>query len=157
MKSVCSCLSGTLGKVAGKSTKIYTVGIFTVVCGSFWRVDEIQNGGRCHGNQGAIFFKFIPNFKKLYSNVSCHIQICKQRYSVSKWLQLVCGSYCRVEKIQDGCRYHGNQGTKIMGWGDVCYCFAMALLVILPHNFVRSMSRRCLDQTLWKCHVKLCF
>jgi hypothetical protein len=29
---------------------------------------------------GAIFFLFIPNFKKLYSNVSCHIQICKQRY-----------------------------------------------------------------------------
>jgi hypothetical protein len=27
------------------------VGIFTVVCGSFWRVDKIENGGRCHGNQ----------------------------------------------------------------------------------------------------------
>jgi hypothetical protein len=40
--------------------------IFAVVCGSFWRVDKIQNGGRCHGNQGAIFFLFIPNFKKLY-------------------------------------------------------------------------------------------
>jgi hypothetical protein len=39
-----------------------------------------------------------------------------------------------------------------MGWGDVCYCFAMAILVIiiiLPHIFVRSISRRCLDQTLW--------
>jgi hypothetical protein len=36
-------------------------------------------------------------------------------------------------------------------WHDVCYCFAMAILVIiiiLPHIFVRSISRRCLDQTL---------
>jgi hypothetical protein len=29
------------------------VGISTVVCGSFWGVEQIQNGGRCHGNQGA--------------------------------------------------------------------------------------------------------
>ena len=40
-----------------------------------------------------------------------------------------------------------------MGWGDVRYCFAMAILVIiliiLPHIFVCSISRRCLDQTLW--------
>jgi hypothetical protein len=63
------------------------------VRGSFWRVDKIQNGRRCHGNQGAKIVKFIPNFKKLYSNVSCHMQICKQRYKVSKWLQLVCGSF----------------------------------------------------------------
>ena len=38
-----------------------------------------------------------------------------------------------------------------MGWGDVRYYFAMAILVliiILPHIFVRSISRRCLDQTL---------
>jgi hypothetical protein len=38
----------------------------------------------------------------------------------------------------------GNRGTKIMGWGDVRYCFAMAILVIiiiLPHIFVRSISR----------------
>jgi hypothetical protein len=39
---------------------------------------------------------------------------------------------------------------KIMGWGDVRYCFAMAILVIiliiiiLPHICVRSISRRCL-------------
>jgi hypothetical protein len=45
--------------------------------------------------------------------------------------------------------YHGNQGTKIMEWGDIRYCFAMAILVILPHIFVRHFSRRCLDQTLW--------
>jgi hypothetical protein len=38
-----------------------------------------------------------------------------------------------------------------MGWDDVRYCFAMAILVIIiiiPHIFVRSISRRCLDQTL---------
>jgi hypothetical protein len=36
------------------------VGISTVVCGSFWRVEQIQNGGRCHGNQGAKNVKFNP-------------------------------------------------------------------------------------------------
>jgi hypothetical protein len=30
------------------------------VCGSFWGLKKIQNGGRCHGNQGAIVFKPIP-------------------------------------------------------------------------------------------------
>ena len=39
-----------------------------------------------------------------------------------------------------------------MGWGDVRYCFAMAILVILiillPHIFAHSISRRCLDQTV---------
>ena len=46
----------------------------------------------------------------------------------------------------------GNRGTKIMGWGDVRYCFAMAILVLIinfPHIIVRSISRRYLDQTLW--------
>jgi hypothetical protein len=45
---------------------------------SVWQllgVEKIQNG-----NQGAKIVKFIPNFKKLYSNVSCHMQICKQIY-----------------------------------------------------------------------------
>ena len=38
------------------------VGISTVVCGSFWRVEQIQNGGRCHGNQGAwLWYKFRWN------------------------------------------------------------------------------------------------
>ena len=37
------------------------VGISTVVCGSFWGVENIQNGGRCHGNQGAKHVKFTPN------------------------------------------------------------------------------------------------
>ena len=62
--------------------------------------------------------------------------------------------------------YHGNRGIKIMGWSGVRYCFAMVILVliiILPHIFVCSISRRCLDQTLrnpvgisyamWSCAV----
>jgi hypothetical protein len=81
------------------------------VRGSFWHVDKIQNGGRCHGNQGAKIVKFIPNFKKLYSNVSCHMQI------------------CNIINFQIFYHYHGNRGTKMMGWGDVRYCFAMAILV----------------------------
>jgi hypothetical protein len=34
------------------------------VCGNFWRVDQIQNGERCHGNQGAkIVFVFTSTEK----------------------------------------------------------------------------------------------
>ena len=32
----------------------------------------------------------------------------------------------------------------------VMYCYSIILIIIiLPHIFVRSVSRRCLDQTLW--------
>jgi hypothetical protein len=41
---------------------IHFVGISTVVCGSFWGVETIQNGGRCHDNQGT---KWVPNTKIL--------------------------------------------------------------------------------------------
>jgi hypothetical protein len=34
------------------------------MCGSFWGVEQIQNGGRCHGNQGAKNVKFTPSFTK---------------------------------------------------------------------------------------------
>jgi hypothetical protein len=48
--------SETVGQTLKKNyffhqTSWNIVGIFTVVCGSFWRVDKIENGGRCHGNQ----------------------------------------------------------------------------------------------------------
>jgi hypothetical protein len=43
-----------------KSTLDSTIGISTVVCGSFWRVEQIQNGGRGHGNQGAKNVKLTP-------------------------------------------------------------------------------------------------
>jgi hypothetical protein len=39
------------------------------VCGSFRGLKKIQNGGRCHGNQGAKNVKFTPNFTKFCSNV----------------------------------------------------------------------------------------
>jgi hypothetical protein len=45
---------------------------------SVWQllgVEKIQNGSRCHGNQGAKNVKFTPNFTKFCSNVSCHIHI----------------------------------------------------------------------------------
>jgi cytochrome c553 len=38
-------------------------------------VEKIQNGGRCHGNQGAKNVKFTPNLTNFCSNVSCHIHI----------------------------------------------------------------------------------
>jgi hypothetical protein len=37
------------------------VGISTVVCGSFWGVENIQNGSRCHGNQGTKILRFGQN------------------------------------------------------------------------------------------------
>jgi hypothetical protein len=36
---------------------------------------KIQNGGRCHGNQGAKNVKFTPDSNNFCSNVSCHIHI----------------------------------------------------------------------------------
>ena len=67
----------------------------------------------------------------------------------SVWKLLACWSNSKW-------RYHGNRDTKIMGWGDVRYYFAMAILVIIilllsffRQKFVRHISRRCLDQTLW--------
>ena len=40
---------------------IHFVEIYTVACGSFWGgVEKIQNGGRCHGNQG---IKWPPKYK----------------------------------------------------------------------------------------------
>jgi hypothetical protein len=59
------------------------------------------------------------------------------------------GSFWRVDKIQNDVTME-TKVQKIMGWGDVRYCFAMAILfiilifIILPHIFVRSISRRCL-------------
>jgi hypothetical protein len=44
----------------------------------FWipfGVAKIQNGGRCHGNQGAKNVKFTPDSNNFCSNVSCHIHI----------------------------------------------------------------------------------
>jgi hypothetical protein len=47
------------------------------VCGSFWAVEQIQNGGRCHGNQGAKNVKRKPysgsilqGFVKFYQGIS---------------------------------------------------------------------------------------
>jgi hypothetical protein len=45
---------------------------------SVWQllgVAKIQNGGRCHGNQGAKHVKFTPDSNNFCSNVSCHIHI----------------------------------------------------------------------------------
>jgi hypothetical protein len=43
------------------------IGISTVVCGSFWGVDKIQNGDRCHGNQGAKNVIFTPNSRSFWN------------------------------------------------------------------------------------------
>jgi hypothetical protein len=45
--------------------------------------------------------------------------------------------------------YHGNQGTKIMGWGDVRLIAWNGNSSFSSTDFFRHISRRCLDQTLW--------
>jgi hypothetical protein len=37
----------------------------------------------------------------------------------------------------------------VVGWCIAILRFFFTIILILPHNFVRSISRRCLDQTLW--------
>jgi hypothetical protein len=37
----------------------------------------------------------------------------------------------------------------VVGWCIVILRFFFTIILILPHIFVRSISRRCLDQTLW--------
>jgi hypothetical protein len=64
------------------------VGISTVVCGSFWGVEKIQNGGRCHGNQGAKNVKFTPyswSFLKLDTKIDHHSKLCSLFLKFSKW------------------------------------------------------------------------
>jgi hypothetical protein len=36
-----------------------------------------------------------------------------------------------------------------VGWCIAILRFFFTIIIILPHIFVRSISRRCLDQTLW--------
>jgi hypothetical protein len=52
------------------------IGISTIVCGSFLGVEKIQNGSRCHGNQG---IKWPPNKKILRFG----------RNLVSKWIMML--------------------------------------------------------------------
>jgi hypothetical protein len=49
------------------------VGIFTIVCGSFWCVDKIQNGGRCHGNQGLSYLSLCFQNQYKFSTWQKHI------------------------------------------------------------------------------------
>ena len=61
------------------------VGISTAVCGSFWAVEKMKNGGRSHGIQGAKNVKFTPNVTHICSNVSCHIHIWWNEISQKKF------------------------------------------------------------------------
>jgi hypothetical protein len=68
---------------------IHLVGISTVVCGSFWGIEKIQNGGRCHGNQGT---KWLQNKKILRFGrnlVSKYIMML--RIDIHCWFAMVLG------------------------------------------------------------------
>ena len=58
-----------------------------------------------------IFWFLSSNFMKHYRNIHRSVWKLLACWYNSKW------------------HYRGNRGTKIMGWGDVRYCFAMAILV----------------------------
>ena len=62
-------------------------------------VEKIQNGGRCHGNQGTKNVKFTPNFTKFYSNVSCHLHM--------QWNEICQNNRNRKDKLCGSC--HGNK------------------------------------------------
>jgi hypothetical protein len=91
-------------------------------------VEKIQNGSRCHRNQ--------------------------DHFCVFQFFNILVASMATTAILKKSNLISTTSRTKIMGWCDVRYCFAMAILVIiiiliiLPHIFVRSISRRCLDQTL---------
>jgi hypothetical protein len=69
----------------------------------------------------AKFVQPIPIFFGLSRSTRCGC--CSYQVSSISVKLLVCW------KFQNGWRYHGNRGIKIMGCGDVRYCFAMAILV----------------------------
>ena len=91
----------------------------------------------------------------------------KYRWNIhrSVWKLLACWKHSKW-------RYHGNWGTKTMGWDDVRYCFAMAILVLIIIIIILSFflpSKVCpthLSEMPWSnfmkpcrniiCHVKLC-
>jgi hypothetical protein len=60
-------------------------GISTVVFGSFWGVEKIQNGGRCHGNQGA------KNVKCSYqvSSISVRRVTCYDHFCVFQFFSIL--------------------------------------------------------------------
>ena len=56
------------------------------MCGSFWGVEKIQNGGRCHGNQGAKNVKFTQRILlKLDTKIDHHSKLCSLFLKFSKW------------------------------------------------------------------------
>ena len=109
-KLCCSCHGNKKGGLhfflySFHQTSWKFVGISTVVCVSFWRVDKIQNGRRCHGNQG---IKWPPNTKIL-------------RFLGEIWLPsrlwcceliFIIGLLWRLFLIQNG-----RQNTKILRFG----------------------------------------
>jgi hypothetical protein len=50
--------------------------ISTVVCGRFWGVEHIQNGGHCHGNQGAKNVIVQRIHLKLDTKIDHHSKLC---------------------------------------------------------------------------------
>ena len=66
---------------------IHFVGISTVVCGSFWRVETIQNGDHCHGSQSV---KWLPNTKILrFGRNLVSKLIMMLRIDIHRWFAMV--------------------------------------------------------------------
>jgi hypothetical protein len=53
---------------------------------SFWGGKQIQNGGRCHGNQGAPNVKFKPYSGSFWNTkIDHHSKLCSLFLKFSKW------------------------------------------------------------------------
>ena len=66
------------------------VEISTVVWGSFWGVEIIQNGARCHGNQGAKNVKFTPN--RMAANIKIKKIVKNSKMKTFQWKFIFIGS-----------------------------------------------------------------
>jgi hypothetical protein len=59
------------------------------VCGSFWGVEQIQNGGRCHGNQGAKNVKFTSKFTKFCRSISVRRVTCYDYFCAFQFFSIL--------------------------------------------------------------------
>ena len=80
---------------------------------------------------------FIPEFIICHFSLLCYMPLIK-----SPKQRLETYWFCSVS-------YYYYITLTAVGWCIVILCFFFNIIIIIPHIFVRSISRRCLDQTLW--------
>jgi hypothetical protein len=122
------------------------------VCGSWTRVQR----GTCHVGSCSDLYTVLLlmhvclSLFYLVCNFACDLcYFIVNVYSVKSSLELMlyCFIMCRI-KI----KFSYYITPTVVGWCIAILRFFFTIIIILiifPHIFVRSISRRCLDQTLW--------